>query len=234
MQRAWSQRVRELLVQASNGTYNQGDLNSIATEVTQLTETLKQDANTQYAGQYVFSGTLTTTAPYKQGAEDDISRATPERSRARSARARRSTSTRTSPRCSATARAPPTASCSTRCARSPSTCAAAPPKSKAALNSTDLKNLDANIETLTQLQATTGSATDQLNTASTRIETLQTLVTKTLSNTAGRGLRQDDDRLLQRAGRATGRAARRREHRSGIAAELPALEAETKRGTTCP
>src|SRR5471032_974422 len=33
-----AERVRELLVQASSGTYNQGDLNNIASEVNQLTE----------------------------------------------------------------------------------------------------------------------------------------------------------------------------------------------------
>src|ERR1700735_4345113 len=64
------QTVRELLVQSSTGTVNQSDRESIATEVDQLTESIKQDANTQYAGQYVFAGTATTTAPYKQGAED--------------------------------------------------------------------------------------------------------------------------------------------------------------------
>ena len=46
--------------------------NSIAAEVEQLTEAVKQDANTQYAGQYVFSGTLTTTAPYAAGAKTTL------------------------------------------------------------------------------------------------------------------------------------------------------------------
>ncbi len=124
------QRVRELLVQSSNGTNNQSDRESIATEVEQLTEAVKQDANTQYAGQYVFSGTETTTAPYQQGRRRHT-KATPARSRARSGPACRSTSARTSPRCSATGKPPATASCSTRCARSPNTCAAAPPKTSA-------------------------------------------------------------------------------------------------------
>ena len=37
------QRVRELVVQAANGTNNQGDLNAMALEVEQLTESIKQD-----------------------------------------------------------------------------------------------------------------------------------------------------------------------------------------------
>jgi flagellar hook-associated protein 3 FlgL len=66
-----AQRVRELLLQAANGTDNQSDLEVIAQQVEQLTESIKQDANTQYAGQYVFSGTLSTTSPYEQGANDE-------------------------------------------------------------------------------------------------------------------------------------------------------------------
>ena len=66
-----AQRVRELLVQAANGTNNQSDLETMALQVEQLTESVKQDANTQYAGQYVFSGTATTTAPYEQGENDE-------------------------------------------------------------------------------------------------------------------------------------------------------------------
>jgi flagellar hook-associated protein 3 FlgL len=60
------QRVSELLVQASNGTNNSSDLNDMASEVNQLIEQVKADANTQYNGQYVFSGSASTTAPYVQ------------------------------------------------------------------------------------------------------------------------------------------------------------------------
>jgi len=47
----------------------------------------------------------------------------------------------------------------------------------------DLQKLDGNIETLTQLQATAGSAIDQLQTALTRNEDLQTSINGALSNT---------------------------------------------------
>ena len=46
-------------------------LKTSPTRSQQITETVKQDANTQYAGQYVFSGTLTNTAPYEQGEAND-------------------------------------------------------------------------------------------------------------------------------------------------------------------
>ena len=58
-----AQRVSELLVQAGNGALSQADLTSSAAEVSQLIDAVKQEANTQYNGQYLFSGTATSTAP---------------------------------------------------------------------------------------------------------------------------------------------------------------------------
>ena len=63
------QRVRELVVQASNGTYSQSDLNASASEVNQLIDAIKQEANASYNGQYIFSGTSTGTAPYQTGVD---------------------------------------------------------------------------------------------------------------------------------------------------------------------
>jgi flagellar hook-associated protein 3 FlgL len=174
------QRVRELLIQASNGTYNQGDLNSVATEVGQLTETIKQDANTQYAGQYVFSGTLTTTAPYKQGAEDEYLGNSGTVARSIGAGTSVAINTDISSllgsgsgdgKLLATLR-----TISEHLVGGTS-------EDREALNSTDLKAIDASMETLTQLQATAGSVTNQLQVATVRIEDLQDSVTKTLSNT---------------------------------------------------
>ena len=53
----------------------------------------------------------------------------------------------------------------------------------AALGTTDLKNIDANSETLSQLQAGAGSSIDQLRTALSRNEGLQMSITTSLSNT---------------------------------------------------
>jgi flagellar hook-associated protein 3 FlgL len=64
------QRIRELVVQASNGTQTQADMSADADEVSQLIDQIKQDANTQYNGQYIFSGSATSTAPYQAGAND--------------------------------------------------------------------------------------------------------------------------------------------------------------------
>ena len=57
-------RVRELTVQGANGATSAGDRSVIANEVGQLIDAIKNDANAQYAGRYVFSGTATQTPPY--------------------------------------------------------------------------------------------------------------------------------------------------------------------------
>ena len=49
-------RVRELTVDASNGTKTQDDLNKIKSELQQLKIQLTHVANTTYAGRYIFSG----------------------------------------------------------------------------------------------------------------------------------------------------------------------------------
>jgi len=65
------QRARELLVQGGNDTADQTARNAIADEIDQLTDSVKQEANVQYAGKYVFSGTSTSTSPYQLGTASD-------------------------------------------------------------------------------------------------------------------------------------------------------------------
>jgi flagellar hook-associated protein 3 FlgL len=176
------QTVRELLVQSSSGTYNQSDRESIADEVDQLTEAVKQDANTQYAGQYVFSGTDTTTEPYPQGAEDTYKGNTGTITRAIGPGVSVDVSTNISSllgngQGAADGKLLDTLRTISEHLRGGT------PEDLTALGSTDLKNLEANIETLGQLQATVGSVTDQLRTATSRIESLQSSITASLSNT---------------------------------------------------
>jgi len=176
------QRVRELTVQASNGTYNQGDLNGIATQVSQLAETIKQDANTQYAGQYVFSGTATTTPPYQQGEADAYAGNAEAVSRSIGPGASVAVNADISSvlgngQASKDGKLLDVLRTISQHLREGTA------ESKAALSSSDLKSLDSNIEGLVQLQAGTGSATDQLRLASSRIEALQSSLTKALSDT---------------------------------------------------
>jgi len=178
-----SERVRELLVQSSNGTINQTDLNNMGAEVEQLAESIKQVANTQYAGQYVFSGTQTSTAPYKQGPEaDEYQGNAGTISRAIGPGATIVVNTNIS-----TLLGNGAGSADGRLLDTLRTIAqhmrGGTAEDKAALGSTDLKALDGNLETLTQLQATAGSVTNQLQTAASRIENLQAAITKSLSGT---------------------------------------------------
>jgi len=64
------QRVRELLVDGGNDTAGPAARAAMADEIDQLAESLKQEANVQYGGRYVFSGTATDTAAYALGGAD--------------------------------------------------------------------------------------------------------------------------------------------------------------------
>jgi flagellar hook-associated protein 3 FlgL len=177
-----TQRVRELLVQGANGTYNQNDLNTMALQVEQLTESIKQDANTQYAGEYIFSGTATTTPPYEQGANDEYKGNEETVSRAVGPGASVTITTNISALLgngegAADGKLLDTLRTIAQNLRGGTA------EDREALGGTDLLKLDGNIETLTQLQATAGSAIDQLQTALTRNEDLQSSITGALSNT---------------------------------------------------
>ena len=63
-------RARDLVVQAGNSTLSASDRADVAAELTQIIDSIKTEANTQYAGRYVFAGTQTTTPPYQLGAND--------------------------------------------------------------------------------------------------------------------------------------------------------------------
>jgi flagellar hook-associated protein 3 FlgL len=57
------QRIRELTVQASNGTLEESQRGMIAKEIGQLKEHLVSIANTKVAGKFIFNGTDTNTKP---------------------------------------------------------------------------------------------------------------------------------------------------------------------------
>jgi flagellar hook-associated protein 3 FlgL len=176
-----TQRVRELLVQGANGTYNQSDLSTMALEVEQLTETVKQDANTQYAGQYVFSGTATTTAPYEAGENDEYQGNAETVSRTVGPGATIPITTNISSLLG-NGEASEDGGLLDTLRTIVKTLRAGTSEAQAELGAGDLQKLDANIESLRGLQASAGSATDQMQTALTRNEDLQTSITGALSN----------------------------------------------------
>ncbi|MGD1058360.1 MAG: flagellar hook-associated protein FlgL [Solirubrobacteraceae bacterium] len=176
-----TQRVRELLVEGANGTYNKNDLETMALQVEQIAESIKQDANTQYAGQYVFSGTATSTAPYETGTNDEYKGNSESVSRVIGPGASVTITTNISTllgsgEASGDGKLLDTLRTIAKNMRGGS-------EGQALLGTTDLEKLDANIETLTQLQAASGSATDQLQTALDRNEQLQTTISASLANT---------------------------------------------------
>ncbi|ELK47061.1 flagellar hook-associated protein FlgL [Halobacillus sp. BAB-2008] len=58
------QRIRELTVQASNDTYEEGQRTAVAKEIRQLKEHLGTIANTKVNDKYIFNGANTLEAPF--------------------------------------------------------------------------------------------------------------------------------------------------------------------------
>jgi len=64
------QHVRELTLQAANGSTSDAGRQSIKAQIDQLTEEAKNTLNSAYDGRYIFSGTATDTAPYSAATGD--------------------------------------------------------------------------------------------------------------------------------------------------------------------
>jgi flagellar hook-associated protein 3 FlgL len=176
------QKARELVLQATSGVNGKSDLENLATEVEQLTESAKQDSNVQYAGQYVLSGTLTTTAPYSSGAEDAYhgNEGTITRTIAPGMSIQINQSAATllgNGQGAEDGKLLDTLRTIAKHMREGT------PEALEALDGGDLQNIDANFETFLQMQAKAGSTVDQLQMAENRIEELTTSTTEALSNT---------------------------------------------------
>jgi flagellar hook-associated protein 3 FlgL len=181
------QRVRELLVQAANGTNSKSSLAVIGTEVEQLTETIKQDANAQYGGQYVFSGTATSTAPYELGENDAYHGNGSTISRALGPSSTVQVNTDVSTLLGAgggDGKLLDTLRKITEHLKGGTT------EDVAEIDSTDLTSIDTGLETLASLQANAGSTVEQMQLSSTRIEGLQLAITSSLSNIDGANIAQ--------------------------------------------
>jgi flagellar hook-associated protein 3 FlgL len=170
------QRVRELVVEAANGSNSQSNLSAINSEVTQLTASIKQDANAQYNGQYIFSGSATTTAPYTsssdayQGNAGAVNRTIGP-----------GTTVQVNADVSSVLGSGASAGDGKLLNVLSNISADLTSGNTTALSTTDLSGLDSNISTLEQVQATVGSTEDRLQLAATRISSLQTSGTSQLS-----------------------------------------------------
>lgn len=59
-----AQRVKDLATSAANNIYNKDSLQTVMDEADNIISSMVSNANTNYDGKYIFSGTNTKTAPY--------------------------------------------------------------------------------------------------------------------------------------------------------------------------
>jgi len=177
------QRIQELTVEAANGTQTTADMQASAQEVNQLIDQIKQDANTQYNGQYVFSGSATSTEPYLSGSNDSYAGNTGQVTRTIGP----NTSLSVNSNLSGVLGSGQTVSGQSagdglllNTLRNISDDMQS--GNSSALNS-DLSALKTNQNSLNGLAANVGAVQDRLQMASSRIQTLQTSDTQVLSNT---------------------------------------------------
>ena len=64
-------RARDLLVRGGSDSSDQASRDAIAAELEQIIEGIKQDANANYRGSFLFAGGETQTRPYEPGTADD-------------------------------------------------------------------------------------------------------------------------------------------------------------------
>jgi len=178
------QRVRELTVEAANGTQSKSDMQATAAEVNQLIDEIKQDANTQYNGQYVFSGSATGTQPYQSGASDSYAGNTGTVTREIGPNTPLTISANLSG-VLGTGQSTPGQPAGDGLLLNTLRNIADDMQSGngGSLSANDLKALDSNLNSLTGLTAAVGGISDRLQMASSRIQSLQASDTQALSNT---------------------------------------------------
>jgi len=66
------QRLRELAVQGSNDTYEEGQRKNVASEVKEIKEHLADVANTKVNDKYIFNGTNTSEKPVELGEDGEV------------------------------------------------------------------------------------------------------------------------------------------------------------------
>lgn len=171
------QRAQELVTQAGNGTLSQSQQADIGAEIGQLISSIKASANTQYNGQYVFSGTAGSTPPYDPttGAYAGGGAVTRQIGPASTATVSVDISQALGANVSTGTGLLPTLTNIYNQLTSGS--------GTAALNSSDLTDLRNGLDSLNTLQTRLGASTDQMTMASTTLSDMQTSLTSELGNT---------------------------------------------------
>jgi flagellar hook-associated protein 3 FlgL len=203
------QRARDLVIQGANDTNGPSDRTAIVTELTQLIDSIKTDANTQYAGRYIFSGTATNTQPYQQGAVDTYSGNTASITREIGAGVQVSINQ------------PGSAIVGDASSGLLSTLRTIVNDLNSgntnALSTTDLNALDAANDSLLNARAQVGALSDRLTTATNRLQQTQQSTTQLLSNV------QDADMTQVMVSFSTQQAAYQAALRAGAQIIQPSL-----------
>jgi flagellar hook-associated protein 3 FlgL len=176
-----TQRVRELTIQGATDSAGPAARNAAAAEIDQLIASVKQEANASYGGRYVFAGTATTTQPYAVSGADTY--AGDSGTIAREIGPGVSVQVNTlgsavlgSGQGAADGKLLNTLRDIAQHLRG-NTAADAN-----ALRGTDLRNLDSNLDALSQARATVGATTNRLESADARLSQVEESSTKLLSD----------------------------------------------------
>jgi flagellar hook-associated protein 3 FlgL len=176
------QRIRELVVSASNGPQNQTDLNADAAEVNQLIDQIKQDANSQYNGQYIFSGAATGTAPYQAGSSDAYAGDTGQVTRTIAPNTSLAVNVNLSSVLGTGQTVSGQPAGDNKLLNTLRNISDAMTSGNTGALSSSLSQLDTNLGSLTGVTADLGATTDRLQMAGTRIQSLQASDTQSLSD----------------------------------------------------
>jgi flagellar hook-associated protein 3 FlgL len=171
------QRARTLVLQGATDTTGANGRQAIVAEISQIIDAVKADGNSQYAGRYIFAGSMTTTAPYTPGGGDAYNGDT----------------TTLNTEIGAGVQVPINIPGSSVIGdgSTPGSLLAVlrtietdlTNGNTTALQTTDLQALDAANDTVTNAQATVGARSDRLTTALSRLQSIQQSTTALLSNT---------------------------------------------------
>ena len=174
------QHVRELTVQAANGATSDSARQSIKAQVDQLIKQAKSTLNQAYDGRYLFSGTLTDTPPYDVDAvpADDTYKGD-------SGAILRQIGPGVTVQVNATVsgNTPPTDVLGSLLPALRQLSTDLQNNDVAALGSTDLKAVDAGLDTIVGVQAQIGAITNRVTAAGQRLNDLSDVTTILLSNT---------------------------------------------------
>jgi len=168
------QLAQELVTKAGNGDMSASDLSDIGEEINQIVSSIQSTANAQYDGQYVFSGTSTSTAPYDSSGNYQGSTSMVTRQIGPNANVTVSVNLSDALGTSSTTGLLSTLSnIATQLTTDSGT---------SALNTTDLTDLQTGLNSLSSLQTQLGATTSQMTMASSTLSDMQTSVTSDLSN----------------------------------------------------